>query len=169
MSMDSYRQLALHLSGLKARKASLYQGFVKSVEGKTCTVQIDGLDVPDVRLRASTTDEESELILVPAIGSAVIVGALSDDFGQLVLLSMDKVETITIHGGKQGGLVLAPSLVGKLNAIEDDLNNLKQAIKSAPTVPNDGGSSFKAGLQGWAGAALSKTKQSDIENSKIKQ
>lgn len=167
--MDSYRQLAQHLSGLKARKASLYQGFVKSVEGKTCTVQIDGLDVPDVRLRASTTDEESEIILVPAVGSAVIVGALSDDFGQLALLSMDKVDTITIHGGKQGGLVLAPSLVKKLNALEDDINNLKQAIKSAPTVPNDGGSSFKAGLQGWAGAALSKTKQSDIENSKVKQ
>lgn len=167
--MDSYRQLAQHLSGLKARKASLYQGFVKSVEGKTCTVQIDGLDVPDVRLRASTTDEESELILVPAVGSAVIVGALSDDFGQLTLLSMDKVDTITIHGGKQGGLVLAPSLVEKLNALEDDINNLKQAIKSAPTVPNDGGSSFKAGLQGWAGAALSKTTQSDIENSKVKQ
>nr|DAS38743.1 MAG TPA: hypothetical protein [Caudoviricetes sp.] len=167
--MDSYRQLAQHLSGLKARKASLYQGFVKSVEGKTCTVQIDGLDVPDVRLRASTTDEDSELILVPAVGSAVIVGALSDDFGQLALLSMDKVDTITIHGGKQGGLVLAPSLVKKLNALEEDLNNLKQAIKSAPTVPNDGGSSFKASLQGWAGAALTKTKQSDIENSKVKQ
>lgn len=167
--MDSYRQLAQHLSGLKARKASLYQGFVKSVEGKTCTVQIDGLDVPDVRLRASTTDEESEIILVPAVGSAVIVGALSDDFGQLVILSVDKVDTITVHGGKQGGLVLAPSLVEKLNALEDDINNLKQAIKSAPTVPNDGGSSFKAGLQGWAGAALTKTKQSDIENSKVKQ
>lgn len=167
--MDSYRQLAQHLSGLKARKASLYQGFVLSVEGKTCTVQIDGLDVPDVRLRASTTDEDSELILVPAVGSAVIVGALSDDFGQLALLSMDKADTITIHGGKQGGLVLAPSLVEKLNALEEDLNNLKQAIKSAPTVPNDGGSSFKAGLQGWAGASLSKTKQSDIENSKVKQ
>lgn len=167
--MDSYRQLAQHLSGLKTRKASLYQGFVKSVEGKTCTVQIDGLDVPDVRLRASTTDEDSELILVPAVGSAVIVGALSDDFGQLALLSMDKVDTITIHGGKQGGLVLAPSLVKKLNALEEDLNNLKQAIKSAPTVPNDGGSSFKASLQGWAGAALTKTKQSDIENSKVKQ
>ena len=167
--MDSYRQLAQHLSGLKARKASLYQGFVKSVEGKTCTVQIDGLDVPDVRLRASTTDEESEIILVPAVGSAVIVGALSDDFGQLVILSVDKVDTITVHGGKQGGLVLAPSLVEKLNALEDDINNLKQAIKSAPTVPNDGGSSFKAGLQGWAGVALTKTKQSDIENSKVKQ
>lgn len=167
--MDSYRQLAQHLSGLKARKASLYQGFVKSVEGKTCTVQIDGLDVPDVRLRASTTDEESEIILVPAVGSAVIVGALSDDFGQLVILSVDKVDTITMHGGKQGGLVLAPSLVEKLNALEDDINNLKQAIKSAPTVPNDGGSSFKAGLQGWAGTALTKTKQSDIENSKVKQ
>lgn len=167
--MDSYRQLAQHLSGLKARKASLYQGFVKSVEGKTCTVQIDGLDVPDVRLRASTTDEESEIILVPAVGSAVIVGALSDDFGQLVILSVDKVDTITVHGGKQGGLVLAPSLVEKLNALEDDINNLKQAIKSAPTVPNDGGSSFKAGLQGWAGTALTKTKQSDIENSKVKQ
>lgn len=167
--MDSYRQLAQHLSGLRVRKASLYQGFVQSVEGKTCTVQIDGLDVPDVRLRASTTDEDSELILVPAVGSAVIVGALSDDFGQLAILSMDKVETITIHGGKQGGLVLAPSLVEKLNALEEDLNNLKQAIKSAPTIPNDGGSSFKAGLQGWAGAALTKTKQSDIENSKVKQ
>lgn len=167
--MDSYRQLAQHLSGLKARKASLYQGFVKSVEGKTCTVQIDGLDVPDVRLRASTTDEESEIILVPAVGSAVIVGALSDDFGQLVILSVDKVDTITVHGGKQGGLVLAPSLVEKLNALEDDINNLKQAIKSAPTVPNDGGSSFKSGLQGWAGTALTKTKQSDIENSKVKQ
>ena len=132
-------------------------------------MQIDGLDVPDVRLRASTTDEDSELILIPAVGSAVIVGALSDDFGQLTLLSMDKVDTITIHGGKQGGLVLAPSLVKKLNALEDDINNLKQAIKSAPTVPNDGGSSFKAGLQSWAGAALTKTKQSDIENSKVKQ
>lgn len=168
--MDRYRELGDRFRSLSQSKAStFYQGIVRSIEGNSCTVDIEGLDIPDIRLRASLTEEGEELLITPKVGTAVLVGSLSGDINNLAVLSVDVADTIVFHGGKRGGLVLSPELVARLNAIEEELNSLKQAVKSAVTVPNDGGASFKAGLMSWAGKALVKTQQRDIENTQIKQ
>lgn len=167
--MDVYRELGERLRGMKQTAPILYQGVVKSVEGSTCTVEIDGLDIPDVRLRASTTSDDLELLITPAIGSAVIIGSLSGDLTQLAVLSVDRAETIVIGGGQQGGLVLVHELVQKLNALESDLNTLKKAVQRAVIVPQDGGASFRTSLLSWAGQQLPKTTAQQIANPNVKQ
>lgn len=167
--MDQYRELGNRLRGLQPKTAILYQGIVRSVEGKTCSVEIDGLEIADVRLRATTTEEGEELLITPAVGSGVIVGSLTGDITDLVVLSIDRADTISLHGGKQGGLVLVRNLVGRLNTLEDDLNSLKQALSSWTPIPKDGGASLKASTATWAGQRLIKTQATDLENTKIKQ
>lgn len=167
--MDIYRELGNRLKSLQPKTAILYQGVVRSVEDRTCSVEVDGLEIPDVRLRATTSTEDEELLITPAIGSGVIVGSLTGDITELIVLSIDRAETITLHGGRQGGLVLIRNLVDRLNALEDDLNSLKQALSSWTPIPNDGGASLKAGIGAWFGQRLSKTQVTDLENNKIKQ
>ena len=56
---------------------TVYQGIVASVEGITCTVTFGSQDVSGVRLRASEADNKAQILLVPRVGTAVIVGSLS--------------------------------------------------------------------------------------------
>lgn len=167
--MDAYRELWERLKRLQPRTSYLYQGVVKSVEGLTCTVQIDGLDIPDVRIRATITDDDMELLVTPAIGSGVIVGSLTDEFDQLVVLSIDKAEQIIFHGGHHGGLVLVREIAQRLNVLEQDINDLKQVMSTWTPTPQDGGASLKAKATSWASHTLVQTQARDIENPKIKQ
>lgn len=167
--MDQYRVLGDKLRQLSPKQTPLYQGVVRAVEGLTCTVEVDGLEIPDVRLRATTSDEDEELLITPAIGSGVVVGSLTGDIADLVVLSIDRAESIVINGGHLGGLVIVGKLTQKLNALEEDINNLKKVFVSWVTVPNDGGASLKTSVGSWAGKTITKTQESDLANTKIKQ
>lgn len=121
--MDGYRELRERLQELTAhRGATLLQGIVKSVSGCVCEVQIGSLVVPEVRLRASSVDRDGELLVVPKVGSAVIVGSLSGDLKELAVLSVDAAETVTVNGGTLGGLIKIEELTAKLNALVEAFN-----------------------------------------------
>lgn len=167
--MDQYRELADRLKTLNLPRRVFYQGIVKSVEGLTCTVEIEGLDIPDVRLRASVADNDKDLLITPAIGSPVLVASLSGDFLDLAIVSLDQAEKIHFHGGAQGGLVLVEQLTERLNLLEQSLNDLKQVLSSWTPVPNDGGASLKTSVASWAGKKLQETQLSQLENKQIKQ
>ena len=122
--MDQYKELRERLRGVAPQhEMSVLQGIVKSVSGCTCEVEIGSLIVPDVRLRASETDDNGEMLIVPKVGTAVIVGSLSGDYTSLVVLSVDHVESITINGGKLGGLVNIEDLTKKINELIKVVNN----------------------------------------------
>lgn len=167
--MDAYRELQERLKKLGGRTLSLYQGVVESVEDGTCTVIIDGLAIPDIRLRATTTEDDMELLIIPAVGSGVIVGSLTGGFEQLVILSIDRADQIILNGGHRGGLVLVNELTRKLNVLEKDLNDLKEVMSTWTPIPQDGGASLKSAVVSWAGQKLRKTQVRDLENPKIKQ
>lgn len=78
-------------------------------------------------------------------------------------------EGVVINGGSFGGLVKVEDLTKRLNLVEQDINNLKTAIKGWTPVPQDGGSALKAGVMTWAGKNLQLTKRGDYENEKVKQ
>ncbi len=103
------------------RGITVYQGIVSSVEGNTCTVEFGSQKVSGVRLRASTSELERQMLIVPKEGSAVVVGSLSGDLSDLAVLVVDEVERIEINGAKLGGLVNIEPLV-------DGLNNLVNAF-----------------------------------------
>ena len=84
--MDQYKELRERLRGVAPQQEmSVLQGIVKSVSGCTCEVEIGSLLVPDVRLRASETDDNGEMLIVPKVGTAVIVGSLSGDYTSLTV------------------------------------------------------------------------------------
>lgn len=166
--MDQYRELLERLAHAGGGKPTiLYQGIVAEVADITCTVDIDGLSVPDVRLRASTEVDGAQILLRPAVGSVVIVGSLTGDLDHLVVLSMDRAEEVIINGGSLGGIVKVKELTSKLNTLEREINDIKQVLSSWTPVPNDGGASLKAAVASWAGKPITLTRREDYEDTKV--
>ena len=134
--MDGYKELA-QLVQTAAGKVTLtlMQGIVKKVDGVLCEVDLGNITVPDVRLRASEASEEGQLLVTPAIGSAVIVGSLSGDLTQLVILAIDRAESIVIKGGKLGGLINIEPLTQKINDLIQAINSHTHQGTHGPTGP----------------------------------
>lgn len=143
--MDAYKELGDRLRGIATghKMPTMMQGIVRSVEGTTCSVEVEGLVIPDVRLRASGVEGSGELIIIPAIGSVVLLGSLSGDLSELAVLSVDKAERIrlsgeiTINDGSLGGLVNIHALTDKINALISHLNshNHTASPQGGPTSP----------------------------------
>lgn len=134
--MDEYRRLQELLRGAGGgRETTLYQGIVKSVEGQTCTVTVGGVDVPGVRLKASETEDKGRMLVTPKVGTAVTMGSLSGDMAELVVVQVDRVETIEVNGGQLGGLVNIGELTAKINELVDAFNSHTHQV----TVAHPGG------------------------------
>lgn len=160
--MDNYKRLSDNLAQLLGRgnKIAIYQGIVKSVEGLTCTVTFGSLDVDGIRLRASTSDNESNLLIVPAVGTPVTVGSLSGDLSQLVVLVVDQAESITINGGKLGGMINIAALTDKINELVDRFNSHTHQVTGVQ--PGSGSVTAPATIQ-----KADKFNKNDYEDSKI--
>lgn len=134
--MDRYKELAELIKGVGGKASmTIMQGIVKRVNGVLCDVEIGAMEIPDVRLRASQTDDNAQLLITPAIGSAVIVGSLSGDLTQLVVLAVDKADSILINGGKLGGLINIEQLTSKLNDMVQAFNSHTHQGVHGPTSP----------------------------------
>ena len=120
--MTPERRLADNLRRMMPEQISIVQGIVTAVDDLTCTVEIGDASIGGVRLRASLSDRERQILLVPKIGSAVTLGSLSGDYNDIVVIQVDEVESITINGGKLGGLVNIQALTDKINEVVDAFN-----------------------------------------------
>lgn len=134
--MNEYSKLKDYLMQMGGgREIAIYQGIVNSVDGCLCEVQVGGIAIPDVRLRASEMADDGELLVTPKVGSAVTIGSLSGDLSQLVVLQVDHAETIVINGGKLGGLINIAELTEKINELVKTFNNHTHQV----TVSHPGG------------------------------
>lgn len=159
--MNEYSELRELLQRIGGGKAiTIYQGTVNSVQGCLCEVQVGGLAVPGVRLRASETDDDGEMLLTPKVGSAVTFGSLSGDLSQLVVLQVDHIETIVINGGKLGGLINIEQLTDKINELVKTFNQHTHQV----TVAHPGGTFTTVA----PGSTASDFKKGDYEDDKIK-
>ena len=113
---------------------TVYQGIVVAVDGITCTVRFGEMDVKGIRLRASEASQDAQMLIVPKKDSAVIVGSLSGDLSQLVVLSVDAVERIEINGGKLGGLINISELTDKINELVNAFNNHTHVIPTGAVL-----------------------------------
>ena len=77
-------------------------------------------------------------------------------------------EGVILNGGSFGGMVKAEQLAQRINAIEKDINTLKNVFSAWVTTPNDGGAALKLAATAWAGSLLTLTQRSDYENGKVK-
>ena len=151
--MDDYRELAERLKGFIPQNTHICQGIVSKVDGITCTVEIGGLSVPGVRLRATEMSANDAVLITPKIGSAVVVGSLTGSVDELVVLVVDRAESVTFNGGNLGGMVNVAELTKKINALIDALNT-----HTHPT-PN--------GMSSPPAAQFVKFNKSDYEDEKI--
>ena len=130
-----------------------------------CDVEIEGKAHAEGALIGNA---ESGVMVVPKDGSVVAVVWASKTTAVVVMVA--EVEEIRLMGGQLGGLVKVEELVKKLNAVEKDLNSLKQVfLEGWVPVSQDGGAALKAAAATWAGRRLTETQKSDIENEKVKQ
>lgn len=135
--MDEYRKLQENLKRASGngRTISIYQGIVRSVTGNLCEVTVGGITIPGVRLKASEMDDDGKMLITPKIGSAVTIGSLSGDLAELVVLQVDRIETIVINGGKLGGLINIEQLTDKINELVEAFNAHTHQV----TVSHPGG------------------------------
>lgn len=171
--MDQYAKLRILLRGMcrdsmEGKYPLLFQAEVKGVEGDSCTVDIAGLQLTDVRLKSVINGEtEDVLLVVPPVGSKVLLGTLTGDYRDLAILSVERFERIILGGADFGGLVKATELTEKLNVLEKEINDLKSVLSGWTPVAQDGGAALKGAITAWSGSVLQTTRQTDIENSKI--
>lgn len=140
---------------------------------RTCSVTPlnGGVAVFGVRLQAAI-NQNVGFVAIPALNSEIVVTFLSKQSGYVALFSeIDKIlidtDQVEFNGGANGGLVNINDLVGKLNTIENDLNNLKATLAGWVPVPNDGGAALKASLASYNSSTLTPTLTSDIEDPSI--
>lgn len=147
----------------------LFEAEVTEVQDTTITVKYQGLLHENVRLSAGFSGNVNTIIAKPKVGSLVLVADISEGkMRDLVVLLQEETDEIVINGGELGGLIKIEELTKRLNAIEKDLNNEKNAFKQWVVAPNDGGAALKAAVATWAGQTITETKQSDIEDEKIR-
>ncbi|PWN62312.1 hypothetical protein [Chryseobacterium oncorhynchi] len=96
--MDKYKMLAKNIQDIVSADPNLpIDGIVVSIEGDTCTVQLsDGFKVSDVRLKA-TTDGNDHLLVVPKIGSTVLMISTDTTIDNLTVIKCDQAEKITFN------------------------------------------------------------------------
>lgn len=121
--MTPERRLAENLHRMMPLALTITQGIVKEADNLTCTVEIGDAVISGVRLRASLSDRERQIVLVPKVESAVTLGSLSGDLNDLVVIQVDEVEQIIINGGQLGGLVNIEELTAKINELVDAYNS----------------------------------------------
>lgn len=127
--MAGERRLARNILDLTTKsQIFIYQGIVTKVDGVCCSVRFGNLEISDVRLRASISSNDKQIIVVPKSGTAVIVGSLSGDLSNLVVLKVDEIESIEVNGGRLGGLVNIEDLTDKLNNLVSEVNKLKDCF-----------------------------------------
>ena len=115
--MDTYGEIKRKLRNIAAGKALIYEGEVKSVSGSTCTVDIGGVELADVRLTA--LPGETDILITPKVGSHVVLADLEGGtLRNLCVVQYGEVEQIQLNGGSNDGLV-------KIRELENNLNQLK--------------------------------------------
>jgi len=134
-------------------------------DGQTISCSpIDGrADFLKVRLQA---DPKSGALLIPKIGSIVIVEQTSHDSAFVSLFG--ELEEIIFLDGDNGGVVKVSELVEKLNNLESDINSLKQVFSTWPVTLNDGGGALKLAAADWYAQPLIETTEQELENENFK-
>lgn len=107
-------------------------GKVTAVDGESCSVVlVGGLELSDVKLSATVRESADYLLLVPAIGSDVLM--LSGD-GTLSNLYVIKVDQIAKFKFSQNGLKVNFDSIDKKVNIENESGSLKDLFSDLANI-----------------------------------
>lgn len=98
--MDVYSQIREKLMGCGNTKRLFMTGKVKSVDGESCVVEVDGLELTDVKLRAVINGNKEQVTVTPKVGSYVQIADLSNgEMRDTAVIKVSEVESISIITG----------------------------------------------------------------------
>jgi hypothetical protein len=167
--MDVYAKIAKQLRDFQrvGRTPLIFPCQVVSVEGNTCTVDFDGLQLSEVRLSATIDSSVEPIIITPAIGSTVVVVDLSGEMRELCVLLYSSIQSINIMGGHNGGLCITPKLVENLNKLSARVDGIIDALTNSATVAQDGGAAYKTAITTALSTLTDKEDFSAIESTSM--
>lgn len=145
MKGDKYKQLKENIRKLvNANPNYPIDGIIKSVENDTCSVEVaSGFEISDVRLKA-TSDGTDSLLVVPAIGSYVLMISMDGTVDNMTVIKCDKADKLIYNNGglhieieKESKKVLVKNDQVNLYTILSDLAALLKQLKvSTPMGPS---------------------------------
>jgi len=143
----------------------------------------DEAQIFDVRLKAALDEQDSGVMIVPKLGSTVLVTMIGGREEECFVSMVSDAEEIrvkigqtsffldergiVINEGKFGGLIKIEELRSELKKITDYLTAVKQVFSTWIPVPSDGGAALKTQMNG-ALASQEIPTFSQIENDKVK-
>lgn len=176
--MSKSTDIFFDLINVWVKQNQLYsiQGKVKSIDNRTCTVVPNngGADFLNVSLEADYEGTTGKgFIVVPVVGSNVIISFKNKDFG--FISAYTEIDTITslqnnftFNEGNNEGLVKVLELTGKLNDLESKINDLILFINThlhtstTPTTPTT------PPTPSYTGGILPITNKKDLENNLVR-
>lgn len=95
---DKFAQLKENLKAIvKANPNLPIDGIVTKISGETCTVKLnDGFEISDIRLKVTSVGSNS-LLMIPEIGSTILMISTDGTIGNLTVIKMDKASEIFLH------------------------------------------------------------------------
>lgn len=131
--MDKSAKIKKALREIVGAKPNLpISGTVTAIQNDTVSVKlVSGLVLDDVRLNATSSDENDFLLLTPAIGSEVLLLSVDGTLNNLVLVKMDKVQSFAFS---KGSLKIEFDGTDQKVKIENDTLNLKDLFQNLATI-----------------------------------
>lgn len=141
-----------------------------------CDVEVTGPDMIDVRMRAVIDSEAQGVLVIPTVGSYVLVGLINNKKQSAFICGYSKVEKVRVlcdeielAGDQYGGLIKIEELKTELNKNNQLLQSILSILNGTPiTEPGNGSpSALQVALKG-AVAGKSVGNFGNIENTKVK-
>ncbi len=105
---------------------------VVSVDEDHCTVRLtSGLELSDVKLKATIKEETDFMLMTPAIGSSVIVMSFTGDLDNLFVVKVDQVESIEM---KRNGLTIQLDGKDQKVSIKNESVSLKELFSDLSSL-----------------------------------
>jgi hypothetical protein len=132
-------------------KPQVESAVVASVDAAnmTCRCTIEGsAERIDVRLCAITGNTKG-FIIVPKVGSLVLVGMVYNNPNASFVMATSEVEELRLNGVNYGGLVIWPELQKQLNALNRKVDALYNAINNGVPAAGapDGGAGYQTSMK----------------------
>ena len=163
MSKDA-EELVKSIQKIGKQPIPVMVGTVKSVDSGSgvCSVEIDELEIEDIALRAVDDGNSDGILLVPSVGSVVLVGRWNES-RNFSVLSTTSLDEIYLKGDDFDGLVKVGELVEKLNNLENKVNDIITSY-IAHVHPSNGTPPTPTPVL----PPLTPTQQTELENQKVK-
>jgi hypothetical protein len=133
--MDEYVQIKKSLRKIcrtdeTERRPALFVAEVLAVDeaARTCEVGADGARWTGVRLRGLSKDEDTQMLVLPKVGSDIVVADVSADRTCLIAVGWTEIEGIKIDVGGE-------NLARVLSDLVDEVAKIVVIVGTTPNVP----------------------------------